>query len=779
MTKRLELPKFQAFDGNGDPLSGGLVYTYAAGTDALKTTYSDYDASTPNANPVELDPRGEAVIYLIGSYKIVLKDSAGATIWTMDNITGGLDTAGLEDFYFPDATATDQGVTGDSDTIKYAVDTIDTSHGSIYLNHDSGSATTTYTLTTSEIIGADISLIIDEGAIIDGAGTLTLDNPSQIKAGPNQQIFGSSLTVTITNPGDVYPKWYPVTADGSTDDTTAWQQMVTGLADNFTVHVPEGTTILSNITSFNDVKLVGNKESCILKHKASATDHMLEMSGDVEIDGVGFNGNDANQTGRYDVIYFDGGILKIRNSYFTKSVNASVFVNAADEIDISHNHFIDIADHGGALNEVSSAISIQPSTNVTRIIIGNNFFENAAPLVSDDLAAVAIYIAALSANCRDVAIHDNSFVGLGCSYISNVQGVIDIYKNADRISITNNKFKNYYYIPIRVCDSDALVISGNLMQTAATDYSATGSAAISILPYNHDTNAKYHGIITSNQILDHTVGDIGIGIYISGNPAADTSRYIISDNIITDVTYGIYLEYIYDNVQISNNIMKTSVVAVATYGVYLQRDHGTININGGLFDGFDYGVYGLGTGATINDDLEANITGCTFHANDEYDILLRGEVGALMTSVKISGCQSIGTDTTGFASIQYVDEVLLEGNLSENKTINNENNTIVNSHGNNFANFYNVATLANDATPSIAGGELFLTGGTTAITDFDDGVTGQIITIIAEHGIDITDGTNIFLSGSATWSMTATDTLTLICKEDNKWYEIARSDSGA
>lgn len=87
--------------------------------------------------------------------------------------------------------------------------------------------------------------------------------------------------------------------------------------------------------------------------------------------------------------------------------------------------------------------------------------------------------------------------------------------------------------------------------------------------------------------------------------------------------------------------------------------------------------------------------------------------------------------------------------------------------------------FADDATPSVALGNTFLTGGTTTITDFDDGTEGQIITVIAEHSLDITDGTNIFLSGSANWSMTATDTLTLVCKADNKWYEMARGDNGA
>jgi len=90
-----------------------------------------------------------------------------------------------------------------------------------------------------------------------------------------------------------------------------------------------------------------------------------------------------------------------------------------------------------------------------------------------------------------------------------------------------------------------------------------------------------------------------------------------------------------------------------------------------------------------------------------------------------------------------------------------------------------INTLANDATPTVAAGDTFLTGGTTTITDFDDGYPGKIIRIISEHSITITDGTNIFLSGSANWAMTATDTLTLIQKADGLWYELSRGDNGA
>ncbi len=80
-------PKQQYFDANGNPLAGGKLYTYAAGTTTPKATYQDAAGTTPNANPIILDSLGQAVIFWNGSYKVKLNTPADALVWTVDNIT--------------------------------------------------------------------------------------------------------------------------------------------------------------------------------------------------------------------------------------------------------------------------------------------------------------------------------------------------------------------------------------------------------------------------------------------------------------------------------------------------------------------------------------------------------------------------------------------------------------------------------------------------------------------------------------------------------------------
>ena len=104
-------PKLQFFDANGDPLVGGLLYTYEAGTTTPLTSYTDSTGVSLNTNPITLDSRGEANVWLgTASYKLALYTSAGVLIWTVDNISTNGSNLSVTDH------------TGDGTTTVFAVD---------------------------------------------------------------------------------------------------------------------------------------------------------------------------------------------------------------------------------------------------------------------------------------------------------------------------------------------------------------------------------------------------------------------------------------------------------------------------------------------------------------------------------------------------------------------------------------------------------------------------------------------------------------------------------
>jgi parallel beta-helix repeat protein len=83
----------QFFDNNGNPLSGGKLYSYEAGTTTPQVTYTSASGATAHTNPIVLDSAGRITtgeIWLTAgqNYKFVLKTSTEVTIATWDNITG-------------------------------------------------------------------------------------------------------------------------------------------------------------------------------------------------------------------------------------------------------------------------------------------------------------------------------------------------------------------------------------------------------------------------------------------------------------------------------------------------------------------------------------------------------------------------------------------------------------------------------------------------------------------------------------------------------------------
>jgi hypothetical protein len=97
---------WQFFTNSGVPLSGGKLYTYAAGTTTPKATYTSSNGLTAHTNPIILDSAGRVpggeIWLLAASYKFILNTSTDVLIATYDNISG----VGAAEFQIQNFTGT-------------------------------------------------------------------------------------------------------------------------------------------------------------------------------------------------------------------------------------------------------------------------------------------------------------------------------------------------------------------------------------------------------------------------------------------------------------------------------------------------------------------------------------------------------------------------------------------------------------------------------------------------------------------------------------------------
>jgi hypothetical protein len=85
-------------DNSGNPLNGGLLYTYSGGTSTPLALFTDSTGLIQHSNPIVLDssgrPPGDGLWFTEGvAVKVVVKTSAGVTLDTIDNVVAP-DTSG-------------------------------------------------------------------------------------------------------------------------------------------------------------------------------------------------------------------------------------------------------------------------------------------------------------------------------------------------------------------------------------------------------------------------------------------------------------------------------------------------------------------------------------------------------------------------------------------------------------------------------------------------------------------------------------------------------------
>lgn len=214
----------QFFDNNGNPLVGGKLFTYAAGTTtkiATKVSASGAD----NANPIILDYRGECGIWIQPNvaYKFVLAPSTDTdppthAIWTVDNIVnaqlitlyGGVDT-GSTNAYVLNFTANFSAYT-DGVVIYWVPSNANTGASTINVNglgvvsviNQNGSALTAGQLVANQVAvimykGGSF-LLISSGLVSSAAQTIFIARRNYL--GSDQTLTNNAITTIIFDTED-------------------------------------------------------------------------------------------------------------------------------------------------------------------------------------------------------------------------------------------------------------------------------------------------------------------------------------------------------------------------------------------------------------------------------------------------------------------------------------------------------------------------------------------------------------------------------------------------
>lgn len=178
----------QQSDANGNPLSGGKVNTYVAGTSTPATTYTDDTGGTAQANPIVLNSRGlpASPVWLQDgrSYKFVITDASDVVLQTIDDITGINDlTSGVDQWvtYQNEPTyinATSFSVEGDQTGTFQANRRIRSANtgGTVYSSISASTYDIVTGLTTVTVTNDSGSL--DSGLASVSYGLLSNTNPS-------------------------------------------------------------------------------------------------------------------------------------------------------------------------------------------------------------------------------------------------------------------------------------------------------------------------------------------------------------------------------------------------------------------------------------------------------------------------------------------------------------------------------------------------------------------------------------------------------------------------
>ena len=592
----------QFFDNSGNILSGGKIFTYAAGTTTPQASYTTASGVTAHANPIILDaagrvPGGEIWLTDGSQYKFLIKTSTDVQIGSYDNIIGinsnfvnytnsqEFQTATAGQTVFTLTTMAYQPGTG---SLSVFVDGVNQyGPGALYAYQETSG--TVVTFTAGLHVGADVKFTTS------AINASSYGDAQQISYSPP---FTGSLPTNVEAKlaQTVSVKDFGATGNGATDDTAAFLAAMTAASN---VYVPAGTYCVD----------AGNSSGCLI---TSGTGYNVYGDGERSII-KRFSYNPASSC-----INFDSG-------------SASTFI---DDVKFSNLKFLgDVATLGH--NETYG--HLLRMSGVRRVVIEKCFFEGPR---SDAILIGSGAGGGTERHNYDVVIRNCVFDGVlyGATGGRNAISFIDI----DRATIEGNVFRNWSRndMPGCVClePDDAfgiiknITISGNKFSNCGGN---RGHVAISV---DNIANANWANIIVIGNTFS---SNNAVSLYCSNTLGTVPNAVIIADNTLTECEHVLY--HPAGSVYGLSIVDNSTFASTSTYGRILIGDNTTAGRTSKEID-----IIGntLVSNVTVPVAITNNITTLNFRNNTlrgaTQSHMTLGFAGNTVQEVSIVGNQFLG-----------------------------------------------------------------------------------------------------------------------------------------
>lgn len=670
----------QFFNNDGIPLSGGLIYTYSAGTNTPATTYTTSQGNIAHSNPIVLDsagrvPTGEIWLTDGINYKFVLKDSTGALLATYDNISGinSNFVAFVNQQEIVTATA---GQTVFNLGINYQPATNSLSvfvdgvnqygPGALYSYVETDENTVTFN--SGLHVGAEVKFTTTQQ---QSAGAVDAQQVSY--APPFTGSVATNVEAKLAQVVSVLD--FGADPTGTTDSSAAI--LAAALATSTSgqaLYFPAGTYLGKNLFIYPNTTWFGDGHASIIKlpNSASSGDVIVKnkncgtningsdaaVPGDnnILIKDLAFDGNNTNQANQNSLIYW-------RRVQFSRIIGCKFFNSSGLAFDGCNAIDSNVIDGNLFQNNYGNDIRILWVSN--RNIITNNTIIGANLPVVDGGQNAAVYndaiiisaqnvTASVNFNCAENILVNNVVKGkivglrLDGAFETIVKG--NIFGSQTGATLITQQTGTFFCDGLEIVSNsitcESTTANGGLVFTAAKRVEIVGNAIYSqTLPPIYIGASSENGTMTisANNIAFTAAQDNADCIYILDG--AGTS--IVGNNLL----YG----------RNGINVPQPSV-GVELRGLNIQSNE----IVGCKRAGITVGNNGAGRvirDLTIKDNV---ISGCATLAPNTYDSIFIEQSGGAMSDVYIDGNVTFDYDTNTRDHVRLngtIDNVVVEPNI--------------------------------------------------------------------------------------------------------------------